>query len=308
MSGAASDPPRTPTLAVIVVNWNGRDLLGDCIGSLLSNGYDALRVVLVDNGSADDSLEFCRGAFPSVDLVASPDNLYWAGGNNLGLRHLRETGLPDYVLLLNNDTIVPEGSLRGLVEAMEEEPHAWAASPRICYAAEPSRIWYDGGRIGRHSGWIRHDGIRQLAGRRGFENRFVDFATGCAMMLTRHAVEILGDLDEGYVLYAEDTDYSLRLRAAGGRVLHVPRAIVLHKVSASIGDVSPRKLYMRSRSHLRLLNRHWRGARRLPLVPGQAAFLLGHAVWHLWHGRRAAARALLDGAVDELAGRSASRY
>ncbi|MBU0742238.1 glycosyltransferase family 2 protein [bacterium] len=308
MSGAGSDSPTAPSLAVIVVNWNGRDLLGDCIGSLLSNGYEPLHVVLVDNGSTDDSLAFCRSAFPSVDIVASAENLYWAGGNNLGLHNLGDTHVPDYILLLNNDTIVPEGSLRCLVDAMEEEPLAWAASPRICYAAEPSRIWYDGGRIGRHSGWVRHEGIRRLAGRRGFENRFVDFATGCAMMLTRGAVEVLGDLDEGYTLYAEDTDYCLRLREAGGRVLLVPRSIVLHKVSASVGDISSRKLYLRSRSHLRLLRLHWHRWRLLPLVPSQLAFFLGHAIWHLWHGRWRVARALLDGAIDELAGRPAARY
>ena len=308
MSGAGSDSPATPSLAVIVVNWNGRDLLGDCIGSLLSNGYEPLRVVLVDNGSTDDSLAFCRSAFPSVEIVAVTENRYWAAGNNLGLRHLDETQVPDYILLLNNDTIVPGGSLRCLIDAMEDEPRAWAASPRICYSAEPSRIWYDGGRIGRLSGWVGHEGIRQLAGRRGFENRFVDFATGCAMMLTRGAIEVLGDLDEGYTLYAEDTDYCLRLRKAGGKVMHVPRSIVLHKVSASVGDVSPRKLYLRSRSHLRLLRLHWHRWRRLPLVPSQLVFFLGHAAWHLWHGRLRAARALLDGAVDELAGRSAARY
>lgn len=294
---------RLPALAVIVVNWNGRALLPDCIGSLLANGYDPLRIILVDNASTDDSVAFCRAAFPSVEIVASPTNTFWAGGNNLGLRHLAEPPGADYVLLLNNDTVVPEGSLRVLVEALADEPRAWAGSPRICYAAEPSRIWYDGGVVGRWSGWVRHAGIRQTAGRRGLESRFVDFATGCALLLSREAITAVGELDEDYVLYAEDTDYCLRLRAAGGRILHVPRALVLHKVSATTGDASPAKLYRRSRSHLRLLRRHWRGWRRVPLVPGQLAYFLGHAAWHLWHGRLDAARALIDGAVDELARR-----
>jgi GT2 family glycosyltransferase len=307
VSDARSDAP-SPSLAVIVVNWNGRDLLPDCIGSLLSNGYDPLRIIMVDNGSHDDSVAFCRDAFPSVEIVASPENTYWAGGNNLGLRHLAAGPGTDYVLLLNNDTIVPEGSLRALVDAMVDEPRAWAAGPRILYAAEPSRIWYDGGIVGRYSGWVRHDGLRQTAGRRSFETRFVDFVTGCALMLTREAVAAVGELDEGFTLYAEDTDYSLRLRAAGGSILHVPRAIVLHKVSASVGEASPRKLYLRSRSHVRLLGRHWHGWRRLPLVPCQLAFFMGHAVWHLWHGRRNAALALLTGAIDQLSGRSRNRY
>ncbi len=297
-----------PSLAVIVVNWNGRDLLPDCIGSLLSNGYDPLRIILVDNGSEDDSVAFCRDAFPSVEIVASPDNTYWAGGNNLGLRHLAGHPDADFVLLLNNDTVVPEGSLRTLVDALADDPSAWAAGPRILYAAEPSRIWYDGGIVGRYSGWVRHDGIRQTAGRRGFETRHVDFVTGCALLLRREAIAAIGELDERYTLYAEDTDYCLRIREAGGRILHVPRSIVLHKVSASVGDASPRKFYLRSRSHIRLLKRHWHGWRRLPLVPSQVAYFLGHAVWHLWHGRRSVAFALLSGAVDELAGRPQARF
>ena len=305
MSGDASE--RLPTLAVIVVNWNGRDLLPDCIGSLLANGYDPLRIVLVDNASTDDSLAFCRDAFPSVEIVASPVNTYWAGGNNLGLRHLAEHPGADYILLLNNDTVVPEGSLRALVETVQREPRAWAGSPRICYAAEPSRIWYDGGVVGRRSGWVRHAGIRQTAGRRGLDPRFVDSATGCALLLSREAVEFLGELDEDYVLYGEDTDYCLRLREAGGCILHVPRALVLHKVSASTGDASPSKLYQRSRSHMRLLRRHWHGRQRWPLVPGQLAYFLGHAAWHLWHGRIVAAKRLVDGALDELAGRPRPR-
>ncbi len=311
MSRKASEAPPTegtraaaPSLAVVIVNWNGQELLRDCIGSLLTAGYEPLRIVLVDNASADGSLAYVRGAFPSVEIVESPVNRRWAGGNNLGLRHLyADAAGPDYVLLLNNDTVVPEGSLQRLVGALAETPGAWAATPRICFADEPSRIWYDGGVVNRWSGWIHHDGIRQLAGRRSLRSRTVGYATGCAMLLSREAVAAVGDFDEDFHFYGEDADYSLRLRRAGGDILHVPAALVLHKVSMSVGRDSPRKAYLKSRSHVRLLRCHWPPSRWPLLVPSQLVYFAGLACWHLWGGRREMAHATLQGALDELSGR-----
>jgi GT2 family glycosyltransferase len=292
-----------PPLAVVVVNWNGRHVLGDCLGSLQESRYDPLHILVVDNASSDGSTEWLRAAYPAVEVLEAPVNLRWAGGNNLGLRRLQATGHEDaYVLLLNNDTIVPEGSLQRLVQALMEEPRAWAATPRICYAHDPARIWYDGGLVGRRSGWVRHAGIRRFAGRRPVTPRFVDYGTGCALLLSPRALQQVGEFDEGFHFYAEDTDYSLRLRAAGGHILHVPRALVLHKVSSALGGGSPRKAYLKSRSHVRLLRRHW-PRRRLPgLLPSQAVYYVGLAAWHLWRGRPETARQALQGVIDELCG------
>lgn len=303
MSAAASNPtPSRPSLAVVVVNWNGRDLLDDCLGSL-RGGYPDVRVIMVDNGSTDDSVAYCREHHPWVEIIASPVNLRWAGGNNLALSRLRDEGWPDQVLLLNNDTIVPEGTLARLVDALAGEPRAWAATPRICYAAEPGRIWFDGGRVGRWTGWVAHEGIRVRAGHRPLTPGFTDYATGCAMLLERRALEAVGLFDEGYRLYAEDSDYSLRLRAAGGEILHAPTALVLHKVSRTVGVGSPRKAYLKARSHVRLLRRHWSRRTWPVLLPAQVGVTAANAVWHLWHGRPETAKAAVMGVVDELAGR-----
>jgi GT2 family glycosyltransferase len=297
---ASSREGALPTLDVVIVNWNGRHLLGECIGSLLANGYDDLRIVLVDNGSKDDSVAWCRDAFPSVDVVASPENLRWAGGNNLGIDWLNRHGMSDYVLFLNNDTQVPEGSLANLMTAVAEEPQAWAATPRICYAERPGTIWYDGGRVGYFSGWVSHQGIRQMAGRRPLRKRFVGYGTGCALLVSRSALQLLESFDEDFFLYGEDTDFCLRLREAGGRVLHVPEALVLHKVSLTVGADSPAKSYLKTRSHIRLLLRHW-PVRRWPLLlPSQLLFITAQAAWHLWHSRLPSALALFRGLFDEI--------
>jgi len=293
-------PPPLHSLAVVVVNWNGRRLLDDCLGSLTASGYPGLRIVMVDNASRDDSVSFVRHRYPDVEIVVSAENRRWAGGNNLALRRLSGDGGSDWILLLNNDTIVPGGSLRRLVSAAAADPAVWAATPRICYASAPSRIWYDGGTVGRWTGWVRHDGIRQQAGSRPLQSRYVEYGTGCALLLSRRALRKTGELDEGFRLYGEDTDYCLRLRAAGGRILHVPAALVLHKVSQSLGGDTPGRIYLRSRSHVRLLRRHWHGRQRWTLWPSQLLYHGGHVAWRLWHGQFATALALLQGALDEL--------
>lgn len=290
-------------LAVVVVNWNGRHDLADCFGSLRDSGFPSLRIIMVDNGSADDSVAWTSMHHPEVEIIETGENLRWAGGNNVGLRHLQAEGFPGCILLLNNDTIVPGGSLRRLTEGMLNDESAWAATPRICYAADPARAWYDGGLVGSWSGWIRHEGIRRLTGKLNPKARYVDYGTGCALLLRPGVLDKLGELDEDFFFYGEDVDYSLRIGEAGGRILHVPSALVLHKVSSSVGSQSPRKIWLRSRSHIRLLGKHWPRRRWPVLVVTQAAYLGGHACWHLVNGRLATALAVLQGAIDEMRGR-----
>jgi GT2 family glycosyltransferase len=289
---------------VVVVNWNGRAVLEECLESLVGVGYPGLRVILVDNASADDSVALTRVRYPSVEIIESDENRRWAGGNNLALARLRDEGWPqDQVLLLNNDTVVPAGSLQTLAAALAATPGAWAATPRIVYAEEPERCWYDGGAVGRWTGWVRHLGIRQRAAARPQEPRFVEYGTGCALLVARRGLAACGLLDEAFHLYGEDVDYSLRLRAAGGTILHVPAAVIAHKVSASLGIASPAKVYLRSRSHVRILRRHWPRWRRPVVALAQLGYATAHLGWHCWHGRPGTALALARGLLDELAGR-----
>ena len=122
MSDRESLLPRTPRgpvppLVVVIVNWNGVDDLRDCLASLRDCRYRDLRVIVVDNGSTDDSVAWMRQHHPGVEIMEAGANLRWAGGNNLALRRLRDEGGDPLILLLNNDTIVPEGSLHTLALA-----------------------------------------------------------------------------------------------------------------------------------------------------------------------------------------------
>jgi GT2 family glycosyltransferase len=292
-----------PPLAVVVVNWNGRGDLADCFGSLSDHDYPGVRLIMVDNGSVDDSVAWTRMHHPEVEILETGENLRWAGGNNVALRALAAEGFEGCILLLNNDTIVPQGSLGRLVRALLEDTTAWAATPRICFAADPARAWYDGGVIGSWSGWVHHSGIRRLTGQLDPNPRYIDYGTGCALLLGPEVTKRIGLLDEDFFFYGEDADYSLRITKAGGRILHVPKSLVLHKVSASVGGMSPLKVWLRSRSHIRLLRKHWPRRSWPVLFFSQVCFLAGHAAWHLWQGRPSTAQAVIQGALDELGGR-----
>ena len=301
-SGHSKVTSHPQKLAVVVVNWNGLKDLPDCLRSLRDAQFLDLRIILVDNGSEDESVAWTRQHHPEVEIIETGENLRWAGGNNVALKMLLDEDYPGHILMLNNDTIVPEGSLRRMTDALEDTPDAWAVTPRICYANNPALIWYDGGLVGRRTGWVRHAGLRKMAGKLDYNRRFIDYGTGCALMIRSEVLRTVGLLDDGYYFYGEDADYSLRLTAAGGRILHVPRAVILHKVSATLGSDSPRKSWLRSRSHVRLLGKHWSRSSWPLLVITQIGFFGGHSCWHLWHGRLGSAVAIWQGVLDELRG------
>jgi GT2 family glycosyltransferase len=295
-------------LAVVVLNWNG---LADTRAALVSlsacrvpAGWQAA-LMMVDNGSSDGSVEAVRREFPAVEVVALAENRRFAGGNNEGLRRALTAGA-DAVMLVNNDTEADPGLFEHLLAALEADPAAGAAAPLIAFAEPRDRIWYAGGLCVSALGLAAHRGLRALD--RG-QFRAVEptgYLTGCCLLARREAWEKVGLLDERYFIYAEDADWSLRARAAGHRLLFVPRARLWHKVSAASGAASPWKIYQRLRANLTLFARHARGVGRLTWLP---CFIAQQAVLTLWlllRGQAGAALAVPRALWDAAAGRPAA--
>ena len=293
-------------LAVIVLNWNGREDTAALLESLracrVPEGWEA-RVMVVDNGSTDGSVDHLRAEFPEVELLALPENRRFAGGNNAGLAAALAAGA-DAVMLLNNDTVADPGLYQGLLEALARDATSGAASPLIDFAEPRDEIWYAGGRLVPALAHASHRGLRSPD--RG-QYRTVEptgYLTGCCLLATRAAWEQVGPLDERYFIYAEDADWCLRARAAGFRLLFVPGAKLWHKVSASTGAQSPWKIYQRLRANLTLFARHARGLGRITWLPSlllQQVALMG---WLLLRGQVAAAMAVPRALADALVGRS----
>jgi GT2 family glycosyltransferase len=289
-------------LVIVVLNWNGledtRALLNSLARCREPGGWSA-SVLVVDNGSTDGSVAALGAEFPRIALLALPDNLRFAGGNNAGVRRALEEGA-DAVMLLNNDTEADPALVERMLLALDQHPEAGALGPLIYYGAPSQRIWYAGGRCVVGWGHTAHRGLRDLDRGQYRSIESTGYLTGCCLLARREAWERVGLLDERYFIYAEDADWSLRARRAGLRLLFVPTARLWHRVSATAGDASPWKIYQRSRANLTLYARHARGVARVTWMPAFLAQQLALAAWLLVRGRGAAAvavpRALWDAA------------
>ncbi|MFQ5666427.1 MAG: glycosyltransferase family 2 protein [Candidatus Binatia bacterium] len=245
--------PGIPATA-IVVNWNGRDHLEGCLGSLLQQTLPGPEVLLVDNGSTDGSLAFARERFgDSIRILTHATNLGYGSALNAGIRAARGR----YLFALNNDTEVAPGCLAALVGAADEHPSAGSFAPKI--------LSFDARNVIDNAGHVLYpDGVSRGRGRletdRGQYDREEDILlpSGCAVLLRREMLVDIGLFDEDLFAYCEDTDLGLRAQLAGWRCRYVPAARVYHKYSASTAGYSPLKAYLVER------NRAWVALKCLP--------------------------------------------
>jgi GT2 family glycosyltransferase len=250
-----------PSIAVIVLTWNGRDLTLDCLASLERITTPNVRVIVVDNASSDGTVAaIAQHHGGRVTVIANTANLGYAGGNNAGIRRALEEGA-DFVLLLNNDTVVDPGFAGRMADALLADPGAGVAGPKIYYFDPPDRIWFAGGEVSLWRGTARHIGIRETDHGQYDAPRAVDYVSGCALLARREVFERVGLLDESYRAYFEDADFCLRAARAGFAVRYVPDARVWHRISASTGGqlsrAKVRRKFESSRRFFRRYARPW---------------------------------------------------
>lgn len=216
---------------VILLNWNGYRDTVKCINSLLKSDYK-VEIVLVDNCSTERNIEQISQKYHGVKFIQSLKNAGFGSGNNYGIKYALAHGA-DYVYVLNNDTIILEDSISILLEFMERNITAVAASPLILYGNEQEIIWYGGGFFSWRKGGPRI--IRKNKNKKVLisENpEQVEFMTGCAMFIRASVLKQAGDFDENFFMYVEDVDLSLRLKQFGS-IYIVPKSVIYHYVHAT---------------------------------------------------------------------------
>ncbi len=223
-----------PLVTVVVLNWNNLPDTVECLESLARVEYPGLRTLVVDNGSTDGSEAALRQQFSSLEFLLTGENLGFAGGNDAGIRHALANGA-ELILLLNNDTTVDPGFVSALVDAVQANPRAGMACPKILLHDRPDVLWYAGASFHPWLGWGRHRGHGQRDQGQFDRLEETDRATGCALLVTRALCEQVGLLREDFFCYAEDLEWGLRARSAGFSILYVPASRVWHKVSRSTG-------------------------------------------------------------------------
>ncbi|MDA8100286.1 MAG: glycosyltransferase family 2 protein [Nitrospiraceae bacterium] len=253
-----SSPPEgtAPKVAVIVLNWNGLEDTAACLESLAKVAYKPVEIIVVDNGSIDGSQRFLRENYPWATLIETGQNLGFTGGNNVGIRHALERGV-DYILLLNNDTVVAHDFLDALVKTAVRRPDVGILNPKIYYFDPPEMIWYAGGELSLYRGISKHFGFRQIDHGQFDSEQEVTFVTGCAFFIKREVVEAIGLLDDYFFCYSEDADWTIRTRKAGYKGFYVPSSRIWHKVGGSVQSAkSDFVMRMGTRNALYLVWKH----------------------------------------------------
>ena len=277
--------PSEDLVCIILVNWNGRRDTLQCLESCARLTYPHVEMIVVDNGSSDDSVKWLRARFPHLRLIETGANLGFAAGNNAGMHAALGMGAA-YIWLLNNDTVVDPASLGALVDAMRADASVGLAASKIYYQDKPGTLWYAGGYLSPLWGWSLHRGADEPDDGQYDSLTAVDFATGCSLFARARAVQAIGPMDESYFLYWEDIDWSARARRAGWRVVYVPGSRIWHKLGASTprGGRHARWRY-EGRNRLLFYRRH-----RPAALPRITLSTLLNAVYLVARGRPRATR------------------
>ncbi len=242
-----------PKVSIISVNYNQSTVTMEMLESLRKITYKNYEVIIVDNASPSDNPDVIKDNYPEITLIKSKKNLGFAGGNNLGIQ--QSTG--KYLFFLNNDTEVTETFLEPLVERMELDERIGMVSPKINFYHSPGIIQYAGfNKMDPYT--MRSTGVPPGCEDKGqfTEDQMTHFAHGAAMMVRREAIEKAGMMPDLYFLYYEEVDWAIQIKKAGYIIYLVPRAIIYHKESVSVGKKSPMKVYYMMRNRIIFIRRN----------------------------------------------------
>lgn len=223
-----------PKVSIIILNWNGKEDTLECLASIGQLDYPNYEVVVVDNGSTDDSTNAISKQYLDITLLQTGANLGYAGGNNFGIRWALEHGA-DYVLLLNNDTVVATDLLSAFINAEKLLPAGSILGAKIFFYDEPGKLWFAGGQWNNGSNSFEHIGHGQSDSTEYNRMAEVDYITGCALFAAADTFKEVGLLDERFFLSYEETDWCYRAKASGHKCIVVPDAKLWHKISSSFG-------------------------------------------------------------------------
>jgi len=233
---------------ITILNWNGKVDTLNCLSSLQKCTYSNQEIVVVDNGSSDDSVEQIKLLFPSVTLLETGKNLGYAEGNNVGIRYALEKNA-DYVLLLNNDTTVAPDFLDQLVLAAQQHPDTGVFGATLLYMDKPNTVWFAGAKWNSNTLTFDYPFQDQILPD-NFDTT-TDYACGAALFFRAKVAQSIGLLDARFFLVWEESDWCLRATRAGYGCIMVPSAYVWHKVGASFdGESSPLRQYFSYRNRL----------------------------------------------------------
>lgn len=245
-----------PLVYIIILNWNGRDDTLECLESVAKLDYKNYKVIVVDNGSTDDSVDAIRTKFPQFSVMETKKNLGYAGGNNVGIRQALEHEA-EFILVLNNDTIVSPQLLSKLVSSASQHPDAGVLGARLLYFDRPEVVWFDSAQWNPSLNHFEYPGQNEPVSNLSMTDHETDYVCGAALFIRATMARQIGLMDERYFLVWEEVDWCYRAREAGWKNIMVPQAVLWHKVGVSFGgEDSPLRTYFSVRNSLLWYRRH----------------------------------------------------
>lgn len=231
-------------VAVVILNYKVKKETLGCIKSVLGSDYKNLQIIVVDNNSGDN-LEKEIKKFSDVIFIQNKKNLGFTGGNNVGIKYALISGA-DYIFILNPDTIIDKSCIFALVNNINEGD---ILGPKI-YFYKSHKIWYAGGILDKLNVIGKHRGVDEedIGQYKSIEE--TDYVSGAALFTKKEVFDKIGFFDENYFLYYEDSDFCLRAKKAGFKILYIPEALVYHKNAQSTGLGSPLQDYFITRNRL----------------------------------------------------------
>ncbi len=253
------EPTPAPLVTIIVLHWRGVERTTACLHSLATLEYPNYRVLLVDNGALRHEMQQLRQSFPDLPVLQTHRNLGFAGGVNAALRQTL-AGASSYVLLLNNDTLVPADLLTRLIAVMQQHPQVGILTPKLRRTDDPQRLaglgcrvtWYD----------VVPSGWNTLDSGDGEQLLSFDAVFGSAMLISRAVLTQVGVFDERFFFYYEDIDLCVRARQHGFTVACDPAVSVVHAVAASTRRAPGLRMFYMGRSRQLFFDKHGTGWQR----------------------------------------------
>ena len=249
-----------PLISVVILNWNGRDVLRECLDSVRAIRYVLHEVIVVDNGSKDDSVKMVIKDYPDVVLIENAYNLGASGGRNVGLLRAMDSNVY-FIFTLDNDLVADPNVISGLLKAFDENPGIGLAQAKVYDFDEPNLILGFGSKIDYTQNIVKNYFVRDTG---QYEKVLeVDFVGTGATLVRKEVYDEVGLLDPMFLGYGyEDIDLCVRARQFGYKVVWCPYAKVWHRPHSGVGKYSFRKKYLESRNAI--------------------YFMKKHALWHQW--------------------------
>jgi len=246
-----------PLVYVLLLNWNGKDLTIECVDSLLKSNYPNYKILIVDNGSIDDSVKVFKQKYSDVEIIQNKKNLGYAKGFNVGLKAAYERE-SDYFLVMNNDTVIDSNAITELVKVAKNDESIGIVTGKVLYYDKPNVIQRAGKETGKYFLPGKHIGAGEIDnGQCDFIKEF-DFVDDVFWLLSRKLYKKVGGYDPTFFNSSEEADLCIRARKENFKIFYTYKAKLWHKDSASMGGGgSPRIVYYDTRNRIPLVYKNY---------------------------------------------------